>query len=139
MADDDDTKLDIEAMNDKAEELKKLEEISFDADKFEDIEREFEQFLKEIVGLPNLKRFKEEYTKIYKTLRTSYEGERKLIQRSKAMITEIWDYAQNVKSAIRMASNEVERISDLKQRVEDESAKVSQKKDEEDVKRQTIS
>lgn len=37
----DDSKLDIEAMNDKATELKKLEELSFDQEAFEDIERDF--------------------------------------------------------------------------------------------------
>ena len=40
-------------------------------------------FLEEIVGVPNLKRFKEDYEKIYKTLKTSYESERKLIQKAK--------------------------------------------------------
>jgi hypothetical protein len=57
----DDSKLDIEAMNDKASELKKLEELSFDQDAFEDIERDFKQFLEEIVGNNNLKKFRMEY------------------------------------------------------------------------------
>ena len=57
----DDSKLDIEAMNDKASELKKLEELSFDQDTFEDIERDFKQFLEEIVGNNNLKKFRMEY------------------------------------------------------------------------------
>ena len=57
----DDSKLDIEAMNDKATELKRLEELSFDQDAFEDIERDFKQFLEEIVGNNNLKKFRMEY------------------------------------------------------------------------------
>ena len=61
MTDEDDTKLDIEAMNDKAEELKKLDGLSFSPDDFEDIEREFKQFLEEIVGNTNLRTFKEKY------------------------------------------------------------------------------
>ena len=56
-----DTKLDIEAMADKAEELKKLDGLSFSPDDFEDIEREFKQFLEEIVGNSNLRAFKEKY------------------------------------------------------------------------------
>ena len=56
-----DTKLDIEAMADKAEELKKLDGLSFSPDDFEDIEREFKQFLEEIVGNGNLRAFKEKY------------------------------------------------------------------------------
>ena len=55
MADEEDTKLDIEAMADKAEELKKLDGLSFSPDDFEDIEREFKNFLEEIVGPSHLR------------------------------------------------------------------------------------
>ena len=41
MAEDEDAKLDIEAMQDKAVELKKLDELAFDPDQFEDIEGNF--------------------------------------------------------------------------------------------------
>lgn len=82
-------------------------------------------FLEEIVGTPNLKRFKEEYQKIYKTLKTSYESERKLIQKAKQFISEIWDNAQNVKSALRMANNEADKIEELKRRVEEDTVKVA--------------
>ena len=58
---DDDTKLDVEALGNKNEELKKLDEMATDPDKFDDIERDFKLFLEEIVGVPNLKRFKEDY------------------------------------------------------------------------------
>ena len=83
MADDDNDKLDIEAMQDKQEEIKKIDELSNDPDKIEEIEREFRQFLEEIVGIQNLKKFKDEYLKIHKQLRTGYDGEKKLIKRSK--------------------------------------------------------
>ena len=79
MADDENTNLDIEAIQDKQEEIAALEKLSFDPDQFEDLEREFKQFVEEIVGNQNLKKFKEEYTKIYKVLKTSYEGERKVL------------------------------------------------------------
>jgi hypothetical protein len=36
------------------------------------------------------------------------------------MIGKIWDNAQNVKSAIRMAANEVDKIEDYKRRVKEE-------------------
>ena len=57
----DDTKLDVEALGNKNEELRKLDELATDPDSFDDIEREFKTFLEEIVGIPNLKRFKEDY------------------------------------------------------------------------------
>ena len=131
MADEDDTKLDLEAMNDKSEELKKLDGLSFSPDDFEDIEREFKKFLEEIVGNTNLRTFKEKYQQKYNTLKSSYEKEVKTLKQCKAKINEIWDNAQNVRSAIRMANNEVDRIAELKARVDEETATVNNRKEEE--------
>ena len=75
MADDDDTKLDMEAMNDKNEELKKVDELSFNPDHFEEIKREFKTFLDEIVGNSNLRNFKEQYQQKYHVLESSYHKE----------------------------------------------------------------
>lgn len=79
MADEEDTKLDIEAMADKAEELKKLDGLSTSPDEFEDLEREFKLFLQEIVG-EKLRSFKEKYTQKYNTLKSSYEKEVKTLK-----------------------------------------------------------
>jgi len=136
---DNDTKLDVEALGNKNEELRKLDELAPDQDAFEDIERDFKMFLEEIVGVPNLKRFKEDYQKIYKTLKTSYDSERKLIAKAKSLIDDIWMNAQQVKSALRMANNEADKIEELKRRVEEDTLKVAQKKEDEEVKRQKIS
>jgi len=135
---DNDTKLDVEALGNKNEELRKLDELAPDQDAFEDIERDFKMFLEEIVGVPNLKRFKEDYQKIYKTLKTSYDSERKLIAKAKSLIDDIWMNAQQVKSALRMANNEADKIEELKRRVEEDTLKVAQKKEDEEVKRQKI-
>ena len=135
MTEEDDTKLDIEAMNDKAEELKKLEGLSFSPDDFEDIEREFKQFLEEIVGNVNLRSFKEKYQQKYNTLKSSYEKEVKTLRQCKTKINEIWENAQNVRSAIRMANNEVDKIAELKARVDEETAKVNNRKEEEKNKK----
>lgn len=61
MADEDDIKLDVGAIADKAEEIKAVDELSFNPDAFEEIRREFKSFLNEIVGNSNLRVFKEEY------------------------------------------------------------------------------
>ena len=138
MTEEDDTKLDIEAMNDKAEELKKLDGLSFSPDDFEDIEREFKQFLEEIVGNTNLRTFKEKYQQKYNTLKSSYEKEVKTLRQCKQKINEIWENAQNVRSAIRMANNEVDKIAELKQRVDEETAKVNSRKEEEKARKEQI-
>jgi len=73
MAEEEDSKLDVEAYQDKAEEQKKLEELSFDPDKFEDVDREVKQFIEEIMTNTNLMKFKDEYQKVWKMLKNSYE------------------------------------------------------------------
>jgi len=73
--------------------------------------------LQEIIGDANLQKFKDEYEKIFKTLRSSYEGETKVIKKCKEINNQIFEKASNVRAAIRMASNEVEKISTLKQKV----------------------
>ena len=75
MADDDDIKLDVGAITDKAEELKAVDELSFNPDTFEEIKRDFRSFLDEIVGNQNLRAFKEQYTQKYHVLESSYHKE----------------------------------------------------------------
>lgn len=61
MADEEDMKLDMGAIADKAEELKAVDELSFNPDAFEEIKRELKTFLDDIVGNQNLRMFKEQY------------------------------------------------------------------------------
>lgn len=138
MADEDDTKLDIEAINDKNEELKKVEELSFSQDQFEDIEREFKQFIEEIIGVANLREFREQYQQKYSVLKTSYEKERRTLEQCKKKIGEIWENAQNVRSAIRLANHEVDKIQEIKKAVDDETAKAENRREEEKEKLQKI-
>ena len=134
MVEEDDTKLDIEAINDKNEEMKKVEELSFSQDQFEDIEREFKQFIEEIIGVANLREFREQYQQKYSVLKTSYEKERRTLEQCKKKINEIWENAQNVRSAIRLASQEVDKITEIKKAVDDETAKAESRREEEKEK-----
>ena len=50
MDDVDDQKLDLEALEEQAQTMKEIESIGLDQDRFDDIEREFKQFLEELIG-----------------------------------------------------------------------------------------
>lgn len=117
---DDDARLDIESAEDKQTQLRQLEALQFDADLFEDIQKDFTDFCNSIVDINSLKKFKLEYTGIYKGLVTSHKNEQTYIQECKAQINKIWEHAQSVKTAIRMAANEVDKIEELKHLVEEE-------------------
>jgi hypothetical protein len=54
------------------------------------------------------------------------------------MINEIWEKASNVKSAIRMAQEEVDKIQSLKIKVEEEQVKLASRKEDEKNKQTNI-
>lgn len=60
-ADMDEPQMDLEAIQDNAQVNREIDALGFDPERFEDIEREFKQFLEEIIGNQNLEKFKNEY------------------------------------------------------------------------------
>ena len=85
------------------------------AEAFEAIESEFKEFLNEHLKGKDLDKFRQEYQKINKNLKSSYEGEKKLIKKCKELISQIFDKAGKYRAALRMANNEVDKIDALKQ------------------------
>ena len=75
MAEEDDLKLDVGAIADKAEEIKQVDELSFNPDAFDEIKREFKTFIDEIVGNQSLRSFKEQYTRKFNVLESSFNKE----------------------------------------------------------------
>ena len=134
----DDGKLDYEALEDRNKVAKEIEALGINDEKFEDIDREFDLFIKEIIGNTNLERFRREYEQIFQTLQTFYEGEKRLIKRCKDLNNNIYEKATNVKAAIRMASNEVEKISSLKQKVQKSYEEVANQREKEEKAREKI-
>ena len=77
----DDGKMDLDAANERAEKTKEIEALGFEAEAFEAIESEFKEFLNEHLKGKELDKFRQEYQKINKNLKSSYEGEKKLIKK----------------------------------------------------------
>jgi len=71
-------------------------------------------------------------------LESSYHKEQKTLAQCKHKINEIWEKANNVRSAVRMAMQEVDRITDKKKSVDDEQAKAASRKEEEKEKEAKI-
>jgi deoxyhypusine synthase len=83
----DDGRADIEAHNLRQEQTKEIESLGYDQEQYEAIESEFKEFLNDHLKGKDLEKFKLEYTKINKALKTSYEGEKKLIKKCKELIS----------------------------------------------------
>lgn len=125
-------------VTDKTAQNREIESLGLDPEDYDKIEKEFQQFLQEIIGNQNLDRFRGEYDRIHKTLKTSYEGEKKYIKRCKDLNNQIFDKAQNVRAAIRVASSVVEEISALKTKVNADYEELARKKEKEERDRQSI-
>ena len=134
----DESKMDIEALNQRQEQTKEIDALGFDQDQYEAIENEFKEFLNDHLKGKDLDKFRQEYQKINRALKSSYEGEKKLIRRCKELISQIYDKASAYRAAYRMAHNEVERISSLKQEVSKSYEEVQVLRDEEEIDRERI-
>ena len=83
----DDAKLDNEAHNVRINQIKEIDDLGFDQEEFDNIENEFKEFLNEHLKGKDLEKFKSEYQKVNKALKSSYEGEKKLIRKCKELIS----------------------------------------------------
>ena len=61
--------------------------MGFDQEEFDNIENEFKEFLNEHLKGKDLEKFRQEYQKINKALKSSYDGEKKLIRKCKELIS----------------------------------------------------
>ena len=113
----DDGRQELEAMDSRQEQNKEIESLGFDPERMEAIESEFKDFLAEHLKGKDLEKFKHEYNKINKALKSSYDGEKKLIKKGKELIAQIYDKTSNYRAALRMANNDVEKIASMKAEV----------------------
>ena len=107
-------------------------------EQFEDLEREFKQFLEEIVGNNNMELFRQQYQNIHDTLKSTYDQELIYIKKCKQTNNQIFDKASNVRAAIRMASSEVERIAALNTKMREALDEVENQRKKEETQRERI-
>lgn len=79
-----------------------------------------------------LEKFRQEYQKINKNLKSSYEGEKKLIKKCKELISQIFDKASKYRAALRMANADVDKIESLKRDREKSYDDVAERRKEEE-------
>ena len=67
-----------------------------------------------MVGEKSMARFQNEYEKLYRALKTSYESEKRLVKRCKELNETIVSNATRVKAALRLTQEDSSTISLLK-------------------------
>lgn len=91
-----------------------------------------------MVGEKSMLRFQNEYEKLYRALKTSYESEKRLVKRCKELNETIVGNATRVKAALRLTQEDSSTISLLKREVDRAWKLVETAKDKEDRARKII-
>lgn len=94
------------------------QQMGLDAAQYEALEKDFQDVLNELVGDPNMEKFRKEYEKIHRAMKTSYESEKRLVRRCKELNDTILQNAVRVKGAIKLTQDDSSTIAMLRKEVE---------------------
>ena len=84
----------------------------------EEIEREFQDVVQDLVGDANLERFRIEYEKLYRALRKSHEQEKRLVRKCRELNGEIVNNAAKVQTALKLSQEDQARLQTLQKDTE---------------------
>uniref|UniRef100_A0A061SN17 Flagellar associated protein n=1 Tax=Tetraselmis sp. GSL018 TaxID=582737 RepID=A0A061SN17_9CHLO len=101
-----------------AETGNKHDETAVQESAFEQLERDFQQVLEELVGDQSLERFRVEYEKIHRALKKSHESEKRLIKKCRELNSEIVANASKVQTALKLSEEDQNTIQALKKEIE---------------------
>ena len=119
---------DIRGMGDNSDNLVAIQNI----------EREFQEFLQEIVGQTPLERFRQEYEQTFELLKSSQRTEQEYIKKCLELNKRCVECANNVNAAIRLATNEADKIGNLQNNLEKAYEEVARAKVKEEESKQEI-
>merc|ERR1719361_2607928 len=112
--------------------------MGLDQQQYEKLEQDFKAVLESMVGEKSMQRFQNEYEKLYRALKTSYESEKRLVKRCKELNETIVGNATRVKAALRLTQEDSSTISLLKKEVDRAWKLVDTAKEKEERARRII-
>lgn len=112
--------------------------MGMDQAAFDKLEQDFKKVLEEMVGEKSMDRFRSEYERLHRALRTSHENEKRLFKRCKDMNESIQSNATRVKAAIKLTQEDASTISILKKEVDKAWKLVEKAKEKEENARKII-
>ena len=77
-------------------------QLGMDAAAYDRLEQDFTKVLDDMVGERSMDRFRTEYERLHRAMKTSYENEKRLFKRCKDMNESITNNATRVKAAIKL-------------------------------------
>jgi len=105
---------------------------------YEALERDFKDVLQSMVGEKSMERFRAEYEKLHRALKTSYESEKRLVKNVKELNEIIFGNAARVKAAIKLTQEDSTTIGLLKKEVDKAWRLVETAKEKEEKARKII-
>ena len=112
--------------------------MGVDQAQYEALERDFRDVLSAMVGEKSMERFRTEYEKLHRALKTSYESEKRLVKRCKELNETIVGNATRVKAALKLTQEDSSTITVLKREVDRAWRLVEQAKEKEEKARKII-
>ena len=113
--------------------------MGVDAAQYEALERDFQEVLQELVGDQSMEKFRKEYEKLHRALKTSYESEKRLVRRCRELNDTILQNAARVKGAIKLTTEDSNTIGVLRRELDKCWKLIEQAKTKEDKARKIIS
>jgi len=121
-----------------AEATKEAADGDFEASAFEQLERDFQEILQELVGDKSLEHFRNEYEKLHRALKKSHESEKHLIKKCRELNQEIVANAVKVQTALKLSQEDQATITALKKEIERAWKMVEASHEKEQRARETI-
>ncbi|CAG9330022.1 unnamed protein product [Blepharisma stoltei] len=118
---------------------KEIEQLGITQGEFDSLENDFQTVLQDIAGDKTLERFRLEYEKLHKALKTSHETEKKLIKRCKELNSEISAHAVKVQIALKLSQEDNNAMDQVKQDVERTWKLVDQTREREETLKSRLS
>jgi chromosome segregation ATPase len=91
---------------------------NYEQSAFEELEKDFQEVLQELVGDKSLEHFRLEYEKLHRALKKSHESEKRLIKKCRELNAEIVANAVKVQTALKLSQEDQSTISSLKREIE---------------------
>lgn len=98
----------------QAAEKDNVEDIAQDVVRIEQLERDFQDVLTDLVGDQTLERFRVEYEKLHRALKKSVDNEKRLIRKCRELQAALAANAAKVDMALRLTSEDQQTIQAVK-------------------------
>ena len=117
---------------------KEFEEMGLNPAYYEALEKDFHQVLQDMLGDKSLEKFRHQYEKLHRALKTSYESEKRLVKKCRELHDMMVNNASRVKQAILLTKQDGQTIAALKKEVEKAWKLIDVAKDKEETARGII-